>query len=566
MQQDREEHEPVLIYPSEFVTTNFRIPDKSSGLIRNFSFEGMPYWAQIYDLKAEAILLMAGRQVAKTTMMGNKQLTSAVLNDNNQSLYVAPTEMQRTEYGKTRLEEPIQYSPYLKAHYDKNGSAATYKKFLGTGSVIRLRNAFHNADRIRGLSADELYIDEIQDIVYNNIPVIEQVLFTSKRASRLYAGTPKSDENTLSHYWFNRSTQCEWMIPCTRHKFVVWNISTEENLPKDPTDGLVCRTCKKPIDYQHSMAHWAAMEPNPKAKIPFYGFRIPQLISPFANWKVILDQYQNDPRRKFFNEVLGLAYGSGDRPITRAQMQEACVPTVTMGDSKLPINRTWFTSRKHMRTFGGVDWGSGENSYTYMTVGGYYGGDDLRVAYTHRFTGDELEQAKQVETVRQIADDYGCEKLVADYGGGMAHNDQLMRIMGPQRFFRVQYTDQKAALLWDTKLGRFLAKRTEVMTMVFEALKRKQIWLPRWEEVEEDLAKETLGIVIEHNKRGETIYNRNPNVPDDGFHSLVYMTIASVLSVPRRDFVLPVLKTELNTQPEISEESWYRHPTNFEPK
>lgn len=562
--QEEQEQQEAWLYPSEFVVTNFRIPDKASGKLRGFSFQGMPYWPAIYDTDAEAILLMTGRQVAKSTMVGNMQLTRAVTHEHHQSLYVAPTEIQRSEYGKTRLDEPIHFSPYLKSYYDRGASAATYKRFRETGSIIRLRNAFHNADRTRGLTADELILDETQDIYYDNIPVIEQVLFTSKRARRVYAGTPKSDENTLTYLWYNRSTQCEWMVPCTRHAHVVWNISTEENLPSRPEDGLVCRKCKKPIDYQHSMAHWAAMEPNPVAKIPFQGFRVPQLISPFASWRTILDQYQNNPRRKFFNEVLGLPFGSGDRPITKAQIQAACVPDTSMGELPLPKNRTWFVSRREMRTFLGVDWGSGENTYTYLTVGGYYGGDDLRVAYTHRLVGAELEPLNQIETVIDATNLYGCEKVVADYGGGMDRNDALLRRLGPQKFFRLQYVNQRAALLWDSKLGRFMGKRTELMLMVFEAIKRLQVLLPRWEEVENDLAKEILSVTTEYNKSGDTTYARNPNVPDDGMHSLVYMIVASVLSIPRKDFVLPVLKTELNTDPNVEGESWLHHPTDSE--
>lgn len=562
--EEAKEREVVRTAPSEFAALQLRIPDKDSGQIRGFSFEGMPYWPAIYDLDAAAILLLAGRQVAKSTMVGNRQLTSAVTFDHHQSLYVAPTEVQRSEYGKTRLDEPIHYSDYLSAHYNKNASAATYKTFHGTESVIRLRNAFHNADRCRGLTADELFVDEIQDIIYNNIPVIEQVLFTSRRARRIYAGTPKGDENTLSYYWYNRSNQCEWMVPCTRHRFVVWNISTEENLPSDPADGLVCRTCKKPINYQHEMAHWAAMEPNPNVQIPFWGFRIPQLISPFARWATILDQYQNDPRRKFFNEVLGLPYGGGDKPITRDQIKAACDPETSMLDISLPKNRTWFVSRRHMRTFAGVDWGSGEQTFSYITVGGYYGGDDLRTVYAHRLVGEELEPANQVAVVSRVADLYGCEKVVADYGGGVDKNDQLLRKLGPQRFFRLQYVNQRSALVWDSKLGRFLGKRTELMAMVFEALKRRDILLPRWEEVVDDMAKEIGSVNIEYNKRGETIYNRNPNVPDDGCHSLVYMVIASVLSVPRKDFVLPLMKTSVDSAVEVEGDPWIHPPTQEE--
>ena len=77
-----------------------------------------------------------------------------------------------------------------------------------------MRYAFLNADRVRGIPADMVCIDEIQDVLTDNIPVIEECVSHSSFKYKLYAGTPKSLDNTLESLWVEDSTQNEWVVPC----------------------------------------------------------------------------------------------------------------------------------------------------------------------------------------------------------------------------------------------------------------------------------------------------------------------------------------------------------------
>ena len=95
--------------------------------------------------------------------------------ENYHTLYVAPTGNQVSVFSTDKLDSAIRRSPFIKDHYTdtKTKDQISYKE-LSNGSKIYLRSAFHSADAIRGISCDQSCIDEIQDIVSDHIPVIEQ--------------------------------------------------------------------------------------------------------------------------------------------------------------------------------------------------------------------------------------------------------------------------------------------------------------------------------------------------------------------------------------------------------
>ena len=139
------------------------------------------------------------------------------------SLFVSPTQQQTETFSRDRIQTPVEYSQTLQTFTDgpmtKNN--VLYKKFV-TGSDITLRYAFLHADRVRGISADMLLLDEIQDILTDIIPIIEEALSHSPFKILRYSGTPKSLDNTISYYWNQFSTQNEWVVPCEGCN--TWNI------------------------------------------------------------------------------------------------------------------------------------------------------------------------------------------------------------------------------------------------------------------------------------------------------------------------------------------------------
>jgi hypothetical protein len=78
------------------------------------------------------------------------------------------------------------------------------------------------------------------------------------------------------------------------------------------------------------------------------------------------------------------------------------------------------------------------------------------------------------------------------------------------------------------------------MSDIFNAIKRKQLEFPRWEEFREPFAQDMLNIFSEYNENLRMIqYKHVLDKPDDSFHALVYCMLASHLMRPRPDIFVP---------------------------
>jgi len=407
--------------------------------------------------------------------------------------------------------------------------------FVADGLVV------HNT---RGIPSDLVVIDEFQDILLDNVPVIEECASHSSFKYFIYAGTPKSLDNSIEYYWSRFSTQNEWVVPCKRHGTPKnrsswhWNVLDEENIGPD---GLICSRCRKLIRPDDPDACWSAINPNPNTENPFEGFRIPQLMVPWMDWNDILNKQRVYSRAKFYNEVLGRSYDSGTRPLTRRDVRRNCWDELSMQFYK---DVKQYSSQYPI--FMGIDWGSGENSYTVVCLGGYlpFAPERFTWFYWHRFEGVESEPAVQIKKIRHLVREFNVQKIGVDYGGGFWPNDELVRYFGADKVKKYQWVGNvKKKVKFDAQLGvpRHLCHRTEVMSDVFNAIKRANVfWFPRWEEFEEPFAIDMLNIFSEYNDRLRmNIYKCAAGRTDDSFHAMVFGFLASFYIRPRADVILP---------------------------
>ena len=544
----------------------FKMYNKDVNKFMNFSFNDRPYWIPIYDSPWDKILAKCGRQVNKSTWLGNTAISHCCVQPNFKCLYVSPSQAQTREYLKDRIIGPIEDSDVLKKYRDKSGIDNTFVKQFTTGSEILFRYAFLKADRIRGIAGvDMLIIDEVQHIIQSNIPVIEQVQFAaSKKFQRkYYSGTPLSLDNPIEDLWMNQSTQNEWAIPCYNHSIfsggkktsVHWNIIVDER--NIGSEGLICDLCARPISPRDQNAQWVSMnkrilDKDSKVKKPFYGFHIPQLISPDCDWKNILHNMNHITKAEFYNEVLGMSYDSGEKPITRQDLIDNCDNNPSESD-RLSLSPTFLNRLKDSifdgRTiFAGIDWGAQtDRSYTILNLATYWNdrGKTFFVPfYWKRFEGAEMESDTMMRKIFEILHEWRVRYIGTDFGGGMVQNDMLMREFGSTRVVKYQYSNPKTKMKWEPNLSRFVIHRSECMSSLFTALKRKDvIRLPRWEDFEEPFGKDFLAITSEYNpKTRMVVYQKNPANTDDSFHSLLYSFLVSFIEFPRRDILNPDTK------------------------
>jgi hypothetical protein len=531
----------LQVTPSQFVETAVMMPDPHTRRLQQFSFGERRYLREIYDNRSTRTLLICARQVEKSTSLANKILSYCCLIPHFKALYVSPSSTQTKEFSKTRIKEMIDTCPAIKTWFPSDLTDNVFEKRAINRSVINMRYAFLNADRVRGISVDFIAMDEFQDLLLDNIPVIEESASHSPFKWFMYSGTPKSLDNPIQYYWNTYSTQNEWAVPCERHGTPGnsaswhWNILGEKNIG---IRSLICDRCGEPISANHPAAQWVRTA-NPDDRYDVYeGYRIPQLMVPWLEWKAILSKYNSYSRDKFYNEVLGLSFDSGQRPLTQADLVENCDPAADFSPEYLKEIRPKLLNTK---IYAGIDWGQDStNSYTIICLGGYIEGS-FRIFYMHRFTGAESEPKHQLEKIKKFINAFQVHRIGVDYGGGFWPNDELLRTYGSQRVARYQYSNPKTLLNFDSQKGRFLVHRSEVMSAVFNAIKRRTVFkFPRWSEFAAPFGSDMLSIFSEYNERSRmTDYKKSPNTTDDAFHALVFCFLASMIDNPRPDILVP---------------------------
>ena len=446
----------IRMASTDWTSRFVNIKDGDTGKVRLIGFDERKYLLRPYNTHRRKILFLTSRQTEKSTTLGNKIMALSGMRANYTSLFVTPSAMQTTVFSRTRIDDIVDISPLLKAQAVPKGIATQgtwniLEKEWRNGSRIYLRYAFLNADRIRGLSVNAIFGDEIQDLLQDVMPVIEETASHHKNPIYVYSGTPKTFDNTIEHYWSNASTQSEWCIPCERHGTPKnpstwhWNVLGPKNLG---LKGPICDKCGNMLNPEHPQAQWVEMNPDAE----FEGFRICRLMVPWyfknqAKWAEILDAHKRYPKAQFLNEVMAISYDSGDKPITRIEVVRACDPKYQMDEDHVQ------KLRESCELYAGIDWGTGTRAYSVMTVGGYVRGDSaFQILYSKRFDGPLVDPEPQMAEIIRLINLFRIKFIGVDYGMGFWPNKKLTSIYGPKRVHqqgRLQGQDAPVHLLPD---------------------------------------------------------------------------------------------------------------------
>jgi hypothetical protein len=490
---------------------------------QKFSFKGRDYLRQIYDAPYTAKLLKTGRQVEKSTMLANEFITNSCIIPYFKTLYVSPSHDQTRQFSNGKLKPWIEDSPTIAKYFQNNGcSKQVFEKSFTNGSMGFLRSAFLTADRTRGISADCLTLDEVQDLITANIPVMLETLSHSKYGWRILSGTPKTLDNTIEVYW-QQSSQSEWLVPCDRHAPIHWNYLDERSIGKE---GPICNKCGHRINPQKGQ--WISFS----KKDDLMGFRISQLMTPWFNespkkWKEILWKYENYAKGLFYNEVLGISYDAATKPVTRTELVACCSDKHPFRDKPDDITRS-------MTVFAGIDWGEGSDgsergmkgrlkpaSYTVLTLGTYISPKHFHVFYMKRYMGDEALPRNCIKDIIRTCRAFNVACIGVDWGHGWGVNDQLEEEFGFQRVVKFQYVGmQKERKKFDLIGMKYLLARTEVLTDFFDKLKLQEIVFPPWERMEPFLV-DIEHIHAEYGGTNGLKYDHKPTEPDDAAHSII---------------------------------------------
>ena len=482
-------------------------------------FEGLDFMPFLIDCNAERSMFMTGRQVGKSTILGSKSISRMAAIPNHGILYVAPRMDQVAEFSKAKLNSMMRGSPMIQAHYvDSSVQQQARSKEFTNGSAIVLRSCYLSPDGIRGITANDIYIDEVQDIILENIPVIEECSSRKSYRSIIYTGTPKTYDNTIQKKW-EESSQHYWAVKCTHCGH--WNVPLGFDNIGD--EYLQCKQCKKPLDARKG--EYVGMFPSRK----FVGFHVSQLMiagvpGTGVPWDRIIDK-RDDPLyglAKFYNECLGFSYDVGSKLVTISDLIPLCDSneTVLTTERKPEWNIT--------RVCAGIDWGVlGGNTRTVLTIGGLQPDGNIRILYAKKYPVDQ-DPTEQVTEICKYINDAGCFMVAADRGNGHVANSFLKKALPNVRIAEIEYKAKVSnGMQYNDKTRTWITDRTRAVAGIVIDIKRRKLIFPHRDLMGtffDDLI--TLSCAYNDNLHAYQIL-RQGNAPDDFAHSLTYLRLAA---------------------------------------
>lgn len=514
-----------------------------------FSLEHYPFYRAVYDNIYPALLLKTARQVAKSTTLANFLITEACNSPHWKSLFISPSQEQTTKFSQTRVGKTVFYSPEIRKRWvSKEMSSRVFQKMFTNGSELAFSYACDDPDRVRGVSADRVAYDEVQDILYDEvIPVINECMSNSDYAYETYCGTPKSMENTIEHIW-QWSTQTEWVVQCegcNKYQF----FADSKCLGKK---GPICLKCGKYLNVRNG--EWIDMNVYPEDHTgkEVKGFHIPQVILPknvpasmptdlknqelaYKRWRRILDKHETYPDSKFKNEVMGVSDAVGTRLISKEELEELCAEYEI---TEYPQASTLLSDMKAV--VAGVDWsggGASGNSRTVLWVWGIVGGGSahsfkLKTLYYKIYPDTNPISGGVVDHICDICNRFNVSLVIGDAGEGALANSNLRERLGQHRAMQVQYRGTMSSgagagrpFYWN-KIDRFLAERTTMIDHFFMYVKRQGVIYPNVRTMQMPI-KDMLNEYEEVTKQGRKVWRHAPSQPDDCLHAQIFGWMAA---------------------------------------
>lgn len=513
----------MQVIPSVFAESTFQLDG------RPFRLTNRHYLKPIYDADIEEGMIMSGRQVEKSTTNSTKMGTLTLLIPHFKALYFAPLTSQVREFSKERIGKIYEYSQgqAVKQNFiGKHDSQAVQFKEFRNGSVNYFKHCYGTGDNIRGITVNGVWGDEIQDIHIDAIPVIKETQAHALDAgARMrvtwYTGTPKTFSNTIQQYW-DRSTQSEWIIKCPHcGKYQIMGVKNLE-----PTK-FVCRKCKMELPKECIInGFWMELQPNRKLK----GYRISQLMVPWIQAEDIWDKYTTYSPDKFHNEVLGRSYENAEKPFNSLILNQ-----ISANDYSL--YRRAEGEFSNTKNYMGVDWGTGEKSFTVVTIYSYNIAGKYQMLYTKRYdTGDEMDPEWQLKDICNLMNLFRISYAIVDWGFGFVQYKKMRQIFGDRVAACYYSFNQNQKVKYNSKKTMWVVNRTEVIQDYVNAVHNKTILWPGADRsqftwlYDHHLVEMAEYRKARSGKSEDLMYNHPEGQPDDGLHSCVYAFLASKLS------------------------------------
>jgi hypothetical protein len=458
------------------------------------------------------------------------------------TLLIAPRYEQIRRISSNFVRPFIEHSPLGGLMANAKIANSVLQRNFANGSTMYFSFAFIDAERTRGIPADCVTYDEIQDLDADFMPIIQECMSASDYGMEMFFGTPKTMENTIEVMW-EESSQGEWVIKCDACGH--WNIPSQHHdlYKMIGKIGPSCARCTRLVNPREGHFRHAF----PQNRWILEGHHVPQISMPMhyedpkrpgekpteasEKWVQLLRKYEGKDgytQGKFANEVLGESCDHGSKLVSMTDLKKAAVLNPSTFEAACEA-----VSKYSVRIMG-VDWGGGgqdETSTTTVAAVGWNPRENrAECFYAERFSR-AMSHDQEAAKVLKLFTAFQCQRLAHDFNGAggpretimlhagfpyerifplvymPAHARGLVRRMPPKPQVRAHYGLHKSMSLVVTataiKQGLLLLPKYESAKEVLDD------WLALYEELREKISGGTAYLIL-----------RNPKLSDDFAHSL----------------------------------------------
>jgi hypothetical protein len=434
--------------PANFVQNNLTIDGSDFNLLET----GWRFMVDIYRYIAleatqktgRPVVIKKGRQVGATIMGSALDLyfTNGGLftNPSIRVVHLFPALAQAKKFSQDKLETMIRTakSDFINKNKLKSDNAVdnlTMKQFK-TGTLW-VESLGADGDRIRGMTADVVFFDEIQDMYGHAVGNATKILTAAKygpigQGVQVYYGTPKERNSYFSTIW-DMSDQRYYHLGCINCKKTYpfylpgdnrWmSIWLHDNIVQCP----LCGTKQKKVE-AIEMGRWVPSR-NPE-ECKFTGFHINQLYIPyFAKENIINLMPEKNPsqsERLWNNEVVGEFYSDAGMPLTKEEIYNKCRDQDREFSTKIESG----TKQVYL----GVDWGGKDDdpnskagqSFSCVVILSAMQDGTLLIEHAHKLRKNDFSYKK--ETIQEMYRRFGVNRGVSDwfFGQDVVHDLQYI--------------------------------------------------------------------------------------------------------------------------------------------
>lgn len=481
-----------------------------------------------------------------------RQLINAFLTPGLSSLYVAPQEAQKITYGD-RLE-----TMESQFRFDV-GSQNKYGKHYANGSKLRLASCLTSADKVRGMSVDDILIDECQGMDPDIIPEMLYTQTMSDIKTTIFSGTALSVDTLLEQKWQD-SSMGMWHVKANDGSWL--NMYDKDTLfavcsrPEGPT----CPKTGTPLQVTRGCYVHAKKGALQAGRV---GVHVPQCIIPDiaynpGRWEELYNKVKRDDPKKVMQECFGIAVSEGSREISEKDLMRICTLTDTPEELKQKCARGYYRM-----VISGCDWGGSDynpatktkQSYTVHCIIGIAPAGTIDILHYRRYAGMDYDTiARTIVSEHQAYYGYA---MASDFGVGAVYNMELRKYLPFDRHFIMSYVGPMCAPVAEPKgphlPNQISINRTEAVSSVFQAVKKfdpPQIQCRAWGEMQPFLS-DWLNMyrVPSDLPSGQTVfrYVRAATKPDDALHAFTFAYVIAKIYLGEPIVRDPVLEAKVKS-------------------